>query len=103
MDDGESPRISAVFEVPGLRPDSIAVDVVDGRLVVSGDRRHPSAREGAVVHTPTALAVTPASSSIPSGVPQISELKYGLFRRVLDLPSGCTVSAWCLEAIGAMC
>ncbi|KAI0753271.1 hypothetical protein C8Q80DRAFT_1072405, partial [Daedaleopsis nitida] len=77
VDDGDSPRVAAVFEVPGLRPENVSVYVVDGRLVPSGAR--------------TTLAVSD-SSSVQAGVPQISELKYGLIRRVVDLPPGCTTA-----------
>ncbi|EIW53516.1 uncharacterized protein TRAVEDRAFT_60922 [Trametes versicolor FP-101664 SS1] len=81
-DDGESATITALFELPGLGPDQVLLDVVDGRLVVQGERRplRLSAADPERVQTPTET----------SGSSQIRELKYGTFRRAISVPAGCT-------------
>lgn len=83
-DDGESATITALFELPGLGPDQVLLDVVDGRLVVQGERRplRLSAANPERVQTSTET----------SGSSQIWELKYGTFRRAISVPTGCTVS-----------
>lgn len=88
-DDGESARITAVFELPGLGPDEVLLDVVDGRLIVSGERRPrvPSLKrsDGIVGHSKSLIGGTTSTL-------QVRELKYGTFRRVIAMPEGCTVS-----------
>ena len=92
-DDGESARVTAVFELPGLRPGEVTVDVVDGRLVVGGERR---ARGPASVHQAlsgdTRVALRGSQLLRPRATLQIGEIKYGYFRRVLAVPEGCKVS-----------
>ncbi|KAM5531374.1 hypothetical protein V8D89_014967 [Ganoderma adspersum] len=116
-DDGDSPLVTAVLEVPGLRPADVAVDVVDGRLVVSGERRQQGF-SAAPKTTPTTLpgnangTGTDGSGSGPATDPevcvraseetlahagtvtvlQVQELKYGFFRRVIAVPAGCTTA-----------
>ncbi len=55
------------FELPGLEPDDLAIEVERGKLVVTGERRDP--REGL------------------EGV-LVRELRYGSFRREFALPQG---------------
>ena len=64
-DDGHSPLVTAVLEVPGLRPADIAVDVVDGRLVVSGERRQQGFF-AAPKTTLTTLPTPPSHNSLSS-------------------------------------
>ncbi|KAI0357813.1 HSP20-like chaperone [Trametes cingulata] len=85
-DDGQSPTITAVFELPGLRADEILVDVVDGRLVVSGERRAHSLSSAAGGRGQISSAASAPGSS------QVRELKYGMFRRTVEVPAGCTTS-----------
>ncbi|KAI0364200.1 hypothetical protein BV20DRAFT_1039525 [Pilatotrama ljubarskyi] len=82
-DDGEGPTITALLELPGLGPKEILLDVVNGRLIVSGERRaHPiSSAAGGRGQVSNALSA-PGSA--------IRELKYGTFRRIIDVPAGCT-------------
>ena len=105
-DNGDNPLVTAVFEVPGLRPEDVSVDVVDGRLVVSGERRQQVFCAG----TTTSTAGIHASSESESdeciraseatfahaGILHVRELKYGFFRRVVAVPVGCTVSDYLL-------
>ncbi|KAI0822427.1 hypothetical protein BC628DRAFT_1417729 [Trametes gibbosa] len=78
-DDGESATITALFELPGLGPSEVLLDVVDGRLVVTGERR-PS----------PVLSARMACAQTSPGPSQIRELKYGTFRRAISIPAGCT-------------
>lgn len=91
-DDGESPIVSAVFELPGLRPDDVSVDVVAGRLIVSGERRQPASPPTQTVDPSARSEESKARQTGCSSVPQVRELKYGFFRRVVAVPVGCTVS-----------
>ena len=111
-DDGDSPLVTAVFEVPGLRPADVTVDVVDGRLVISGERRQPEQGFSAAPKTsppgnengthcseptePGTVCVRASEETLAHAgtitVLQIRELKYGSFRRVVAVPAGCTVS-----------
>ncbi len=93
LDDGNSPLVTAIFELPGLRPDQVAVDVVDGRLIVSGERcqrGRVSANAAATEPSDTCVDTT-KSSQVHLGIPQVRELKYGFFRRVFPVPVGCMV------------
>lgn len=55
------------LEVPGLTADDITVEVTDGRLVVSGERRDTRSEE--------------------SGGRSVREIRYGSFRRSFGLPA----------------
>jgi HSP20 family molecular chaperone IbpA len=56
------------LEVPGLTPEDIAVEVNDGRLVISGERRDERSEE--------------------SDGRSVREIRYGSFRRSFGLPAG---------------
>ncbi|KAI0767280.1 hypothetical protein C8Q74DRAFT_1370097 [Fomes fomentarius] len=90
LDDGNSPLVTAIFELPGLRPDQVAVDVVDGRLIVSGERCQRVRQNPAATEPSDVCVDTPKSSQVHLGIPQVRELKYGFFRRVFPVPVGCT-------------
>ncbi|KAI0634099.1 hypothetical protein C8Q77DRAFT_727149 [Trametes polyzona] len=80
-DDGESAKITALFELPGLGPDQVLLDVVDGRLIVAGERRP---------HLNPANKRAQAGTEAAPGSSEIRELKYGTFRREVAVPAGCT-------------
>ncbi|KAH9885268.1 HSP20-like chaperone [Cubamyces lactineus] len=88
-DDGESARITAVFELPGLGPDEVLLDVVDGRLIVSGERRPrvPSFKRSDGIVGQSKSLIGGTTSTL-----QVRELKYGTFRRVIAMPEGCTTN-----------
>ncbi|KAI8990732.1 hypothetical protein BD414DRAFT_484630 [Trametes punicea] len=86
-DDGESPTITAVFELPGLRADEILLDVLDGQLVVSGERRQRSLRLSSLGGQHGQTRPSAGSTSVAL---QVDELKYGTFRRAISVPAGCT-------------
>lgn len=58
------------LEVPGLKPDDIAVEISDGRLIVSGERRDERSEE--------------------TDGRTVREIRYGTFRRSFGLPAGTT-------------
>ncbi|KAH9937775.1 uncharacterized protein BXZ73DRAFT_99996 [Epithele typhae] len=91
-DDGQSERLTALFEVPGLHSRELRIDVVDGRLIVSGERR-PRAVGELLQQGEEAggeLAVARRQDVVRGGSPsQVRELKYGFFRRAIALPEGC--------------
>ncbi|WP_019875079.1 Hsp20/alpha crystallin family protein [Sporichthya polymorpha] len=61
------------LEVPGLTPEDITVEVADGRLVVSGERRDERAEE--------------------QDGRTVREIRYGTFRRSFALPARISESA----------
>ena len=106
-DDGRSPRVVALFELPGLLPEELSVDVIDGRLIVGGERRPraPSPLQDAsrVLQAPESIQDGVVALRSPMvGVGEVRELKYGFFRRVVPIPEGCTVSSmlFCLGLNG---
>ena len=113
-DDGDSPLVTAVFEVPGLRPEDVALDVLDGRLVVSGERRQQDFRARPKTSIPgthsssesergSGVCVRASEATLAhAGVLHVRELKYGFFRRVVAVPAGCTVSRFLMLRSG-MC
>jgi len=76
LDNPDSPSITAMLELPGLKKDEISLRIVDGALVIWGERRSRFTADGTV-----------PLDSIP-----VHELKYGKFRRVIPLPQGAQVS-----------
>jgi HSP20 family protein len=75
-DDPESTRISATLELPGMRKDDLTIDRVGDRLIISGERRSP----------------VPEDSAHAATMYPVQELKYGKYRRVMNLPPGTQVS-----------
>ena len=82
-DSPTSTHISAHFELPGLQTTDIDVHVtLDGRLIVSGERRAP-------------LEFTAPQASRERKSPQVlfpvSEFRFGRFERVVNVPPGIEV------------
>jgi HSP20 family protein len=75
-DNPDLPQITATLELPGLKKDEISLRIVDGSLVIWGERHSRLVSEGA---------------SSPD-VCKVQEIKYGKFRRVIPLPQGVQVS-----------
>ncbi|KAI0718575.1 HSP20-like chaperone [Cerioporus squamosus] len=93
-DDGGNPLITAVFELPGMGPNEVSVDVVDGRLVISGERRQHARSQAYAAHGDIGAGDEDDNASGfvmgRSCVLRVRELKYGFFRRVVAVPAGCT-------------
>jgi HSP20 family protein len=81
-DDGHSPTIYAMLELPGVSRDNISVKVQDGLLVVDGRRASPLL-DRIDIRGGNSDAATPAF--------KIKELKYGAFHREITLPQNSTV------------
>ena len=111
-DDPNSPYITAVLEVPGMKVEQLSVRIENDQLIVEGSRTGPG------LHT-TALA-TPQRSANPAPSPsepragaggaaesaedtalsalyRVQEIKYGKFRREIRLPPGMNVSGTLCE------
>ncbi|TFK53147.1 HSP20-like chaperone [Heliocybe sulcata] len=67
-DSSESPNLTATFELPGMKKEEIAIQICQGYLVISGDRRPPEPSD---------------TTTYP-----VEEIKYGPFRRAVQLPRG---------------
>lgn len=66
----EGPDVVLTLELPGVSPDDIDIEVADGRLTISGERRDRAEE--------------------PQGKVLVQELRYGAFRRSFQLPEGVT-------------
>jgi HSP20 family protein len=75
-DSPESPSVTATVELPGLKKEEISLLIQDGALVIWGERRSRLASSGTLS---------------PNDFP-VQEVKYGKFRRVIQLPQGAQVS-----------
>ncbi|RPD52475.1 HSP20-like chaperone [Lentinus tigrinus ALCF2SS1-7] len=73
-DDPNNPYITAMLEVPGMKAEHLSVRIEHGRLIVEGER--------------TADAVSPESEVATLALYPVRELKYGKFRREINLPAG---------------
>jgi HSP20 family protein len=67
-EDREANRITATFELPGLRKEDVHVDVHNGRLSITGESKAETERE-------------------QSGY-AVRERRFGKFARTLQLPQG---------------
>ena len=87
-DPGES-VLTAVFEVPGIKTSDISLHIVDGHLVVSGERR-PSYN---ITQQSEAPPQDTAENDIqvPKLTIPIQELRFGTFRRAVRIPEGLKV------------
>lgn len=77
-DDPSSTRISATLELPGLQKDDLVVEREGDRLIISGERKSP---------IPVDLDPAVATARYP-----VQELKFGKYRRAIDLAPGTLVS-----------
>lgn len=74
----DSPVITAILEIPGIRKEEIGVTVVpEGRLIISGERRAPP------------LLHNDSDTTLPRY--PVHEIKYGRFERTIDVPPGLEV------------
>ncbi|EJF61852.1 hypothetical protein DICSQDRAFT_15894, partial [Dichomitus squalens LYAD-421 SS1] len=73
-DDPANTHITAMLEVPGMKPEQLSVRIEGGRLI------------------PTQNASSEPETSTPQPLYPVQELKYGKFRREIDLPVGVNAS-----------
>jgi HSP20 family molecular chaperone IbpA len=105
IDDPSCQRIVATFEIPGVKCDEVNLHVKEGSLVVEGQRRpryspqatirpenaSRSLKGGHHEHT-SSLPNVPSGKHIQKLRVPVQELRYGRFRRLVNLPSGTKVS-----------
>ena len=101
-DDETQSRITAMLELPGVARDNMSVVVRDGKMIVTGTRNSPLAARlsGPSTRGPQSSRATQPDnndSEIPI-VEQVNpakyrfrELKFGRFRREIDIPVGTQV------------
>ena len=81
--------LTAVFEIPGMKTSDISLHILEGHLVVLGERRPPynitQQSEGSSQDTEG--NGTQRLTTIP-----IQELRFGAFRRAVLVPEGLKVS-----------
>lgn len=89
IDDPAEPNLTAVFEIPGIKTSDISLHILDGHLVVSGERRP--------TYLTTQQSEPPPQNTTETGVPApkltipIQELRFGTFRRAVRVPEGLKV------------
>jgi hypothetical protein len=89
IDDPAQPILTAVFEIPGIKTNDISLHILNGHLVVSGERRPPynTTQQSEGSHQNTAEnGIQAPKQTIP-----IHELRFGVFRRAIRVPEGLKV------------
>lgn len=89
IDDPAESSVTAVFEIPGVKTSDISLHIIDGHLVVTGERRP--------TYNTTTQSEAPPRDTAESGVQApklttpIRELRFGTFRRAVQIPDGLKV------------
>ncbi|TBU59831.1 hypothetical protein BD310DRAFT_924320 [Dichomitus squalens] len=100
-DDPANTHITAMLEVPGMKPEQLSVRIEGGRLIVEGNRPGPylhgdhsitNPNTHPLSSEPTQNASSEHETSTPHPLYPVQELKYGKFRREIDLPVGVNAS-----------
>jgi len=86
------PLITATFELPGLRKEDVHIDIIEGNMIVTGDRN----RLTAIEHDNDDEMKDDGAERAEEGeiLPgnqsgyTVREIKRGRFRRVVPLPAG---------------
>jgi HSP20 family protein len=104
FDDPSSEMIIAHVEIPGMRKEDVTLQVHESVLVVAGERKPAVGGEllptssTTANHRPASSAAAPGGGATPSHAPQsrfrVQELKYGKFKRIIDIPVGLDVSVY---------
>ncbi|KAI1792387.1 hypothetical protein LXA43DRAFT_972539 [Ganoderma leucocontextum] len=97
-DDPENTHIVAMLEVPGMKPEQLSVRIEGSRLIIEGERTGPlHARNQTTMQTTrlfppsepnSAAPPDPEASAPPPSLYPVRELKYGKFKREINLPAG---------------
>jgi len=86
IDDRAESILTAVFEIPGVKTSDISLHILDGHLVVTGERRP--------TYNTTQQSEAQSQDTEESGAqaPKLStpirELRFGSFRRAVQIPEG---------------
>ena len=100
-DDPENKNIVAMLEVPGMKPEQLSARIEGARLIIEGERIWPllhsrSETTRAFPRPPSestfATLPDPEAPAQPLALYPVWELKYGTFKREIDLPAGIDVS-----------
>ena len=104
-DDPRNPYITAMLEVPGMKPEQLSVRIEKGSLIVEGERTGPhlhmwnrtdasttSSRFTNATPPEPSAGAAPAPAVDETTLYSVQELKYGRFRREIALPAGVNVS-----------
>ena len=93
-DDEDLPHISAILELPGIGREDMSVLVREGKLIVTGERSSPLPSRMRQ-HT---RSLRGAEARRTQSAPMLQdikyrsrELKFGRFRREIDIPVGTQV------------
>jgi HSP20 family molecular chaperone IbpA len=89
IDDPTESTLTAVFEIPGIKTSDISLHILDGHLVVLGERRpiYNTTRQTEASSQDTENSAQAPKLNIP-----VQELRYGTFRRAILIPEGIKVS-----------
>ena len=90
IDNPSDSTFTAVFEIPGIKTNDISLHIVDGHIVVSGERRPPyniTQQSDA-----TSQGTAEGGNQEPKLLIPIQELRFGTFRRAVRIPEGLKVS-----------
>lgn len=91
IDDPEESNLTAIFEIPGIKTNDIKLHIMDGHLVVLGERR---CSYNATQLSEASANNSSGENSIPTpkaNIP-IQELRFGSFRRSIRVPDGLKVT-----------
>jgi len=84
IDDPAQSTLTAVFEIPGIKTNEISLHILDGHLVVLGERRptyNATQRPETSSHNTAENSIQGPKLTIP-----IQELRFGAFRRAIRVP-----------------
>ncbi|KAF9557804.1 hypothetical protein CPC08DRAFT_32892 [Agrocybe pediades] len=93
IDDPSSSKITAIFEVPGIKPESVNVYIHDGNLIVMGERKslyfemQSSPQKDHDTSSEEATQSKKETGVIRVTTP-VQELRFGAFHRAIPLPQG---------------
>jgi HSP20 family molecular chaperone IbpA len=85
IDDPAESILTAVFEIPGIKTNDISLHILDGHLVVLGERRP---MYNAMQQTEASSQDTENRAQAPKLNIPVQELRYGTFRRAILIPEG---------------
>jgi HSP20 family molecular chaperone IbpA len=84
IDDPDESNLTAVFEIPGIKTNDISLHILNGHLVVLGERRptyNATQQSEALPQDTAENGVQAPKLTIP-----IQELRFGTFRRAIQIP-----------------
>ncbi|KAI0822425.1 HSP20-like chaperone [Trametes gibbosa] len=83
-DDPENNFVTAVLELPGMKPNQLSVRIENGHLIIEGERAGPR------IQTDHRSASSSEPTQQAHTLYPVQEIKYGKFRREVKLPEGVT-------------